>query len=100
MNFRFPKANYATHSAPLPDDHFYLPEDDQAGKHIGKGAENHYFFRQRYCGGGREYNTLTASSTVCQVAIPSAPHGLYLATLAACLPSGVKINRTIKLPIH
>lgn len=76
MNFRFPKANYATHSAPLPDDHFYLPEDDQAGKHIGKGAENHYFlegrfrqtvfvnqivsfkkhyfFRQRYCGGGRD----------------------------------------------
>ncbi|MDE5941798.1 MAG: DUF5110 domain-containing protein, partial [Muribaculaceae bacterium] len=47
-----------------------------------------------------EYNTLTASSTICQMAIPCAIQGLYLATLATCLPSGVKTNRTIKLPVH
>lgn len=47
-----------------------------------------------------EYTSLTASSTICQMAVPYAAHGLYLATLAACLPSRVKINRTIKLPVH
>lgn len=47
-----------------------------------------------------EYESLTANSTICQTAAPTVTPGLYLASLVTRLPSGEKVIRTIKLPIH
>lgn len=47
-----------------------------------------------------EYTTLSATSTVHQTAAPLTPPGLYLASLMTCLPSGVTVKRTIKVPVN